>query len=137
MIFTTLKALHLIALMFGSVASLGNLYVMFSKGPHDLDAPAYTKRLAKFYRVTSLFAVLVLWASGLLMLISFGGWVSGTAFMLKLGFVGLLTLIVLFTNFMAPKWQRAGGPPAYVSKLAWVSSISLILIVIFAVTAFN
>ena len=35
-----LKITHFLALMFGAAASLGNLYIMMAKGPHDCPRPA-------------------------------------------------------------------------------------------------
>jgi hypothetical protein len=130
------------ALVFGSVASLGNIYLLLSKGPHDLDAPGYTNMLRKMYRLTALGAIIVFWFSGLLMLVSDGFGVftligESRAFQFKLLLVIVLTAIVLFVNFMAPGWARRGGPPAYVSKLHWTGATCLILAVIFAGAAFG
>lgn len=135
--FITLKVLHLLALMFGSVAALGNLYLAFSKGPHDLAAPDYTNTLRKFYRRTSLGAIIVLWFSGVILFVGkYGGKVEGGAFHAKLSFVILLTAVALFTNFMAPKWAKRGGPPSYIPALSWASAIALIVSVVLAVIAF-
>ena len=134
---TLIKIIHLLALMFGSVASLGNIYILLAKGPHDLDAPGYTNMLRKLYRFTALGAIIALWASGLILLFGHGGWVSGTAFHIKLLFVVILTLIVLFLNFMAPGWARRGGPPSYVPALHWIGASCLLLTVIFAGLAFG
>ena len=132
------KILHLLALMFGSVAALGNIYLALSKGPHDLAAPAYTNTLRKFYRITGLSAIIVLWASGLLLLFAkYGVWVQGFAFNAKIAFVFLLTAINLFVNFMAPKWARSGGPPSWLPMLVWTGAASLLLIVILAAVAFG
>lgn len=134
----TLKILHLLALVFGSIASLGNIYLGFAKGPHDLAAPDYTNMLRKLYRRTGLGAVVVLWISGLLMMIGkYGVWVPGFAFNAKIAFALILTAIVLFTNLMAPGWARSGGPPSYLPVLIWISFISLALVVVFAVAAFG
>ncbi len=135
---TLIKIIHLLALMFGSVASLGNIYIMLAKGPHDLDAPGYTNMLRKMYRLTALGAIIVLWASGLILLLGgFNGAMPGTAFHIKLLFVLILTLIVLFLNFMAPGWARRGGPPSYVPALHWIGASCLLLTVIFAGLAFG
>jgi uncharacterized membrane protein len=142
MIFAFLKALHFLALMFGAAASLGNLYLGLAKGPHDLAAPGYTNMLRKLYRLTALGAILVFWATGVLMLIANG--FDGIAlalgngvFQLKLVFVVVLTGIVLFLNLMAPGWARSGGPPSHVPKLHWIGAACLLLAVIFAAFAFG
>ena len=133
-----LKILHLVALMFGSLAALGNIYLSLSKGPHDLAAPAYTNMLRKFYRITGLAAIIILWASGLLLLFAkYGVWITDIAFHSKIAIVILLTAINLFVNFMAPKWARRGGPPSYLPMLTWIGVVSLLLIVVLAVIAFG
>lgn len=135
---TLIKILHLLALMFGSVAALGNLYVGLAKGPHDLDAPGYTNTLRKMFRFTSLGAIIILWASGVILLLAnFGGAMSGTAFHIKLLFVIILTSIIFFMNFMSPGWARRSGPPSYVPALHWIGASCLILVVIFAGIAFG
>lgn len=133
----TLKVLHLLALMFGSVAALGNLYLGLSKGPADLAAPAYTNTLRKFYRVTSFVAVITLWITGaVLFVLKYGGKVEAGAFHAKMAFVVILTAIVFFTNFMAPRWAKRGGPPSYIPTLSWISALVLIGSVILAVVTF-
>lgn len=138
MMFITLKALHLLALMFGSVAALGNLYLGIAKGQHDPAAPKYTNMLRKFYRRTSLVAILILWVTGTIMLVSkYGGKVEAGAFHAKLAFVILLTAIIFFTNIMAPKWAKRGGPPSYIPALSWVAAITLMVITVLAVLTFS
>lgn len=135
---TLVKMLHLLALVFGSLAALGGLYLGFAAGPHDLPSPGYTNTLRKFYRLTGLAALAVLWASGLVLLIGgYGLALPGFAFTAKIGFVILLTAISLYINLMAPGWARRGGPPAHLPALQWVSAASLILAVAFAVAAFG
>ena len=135
--FITLKVLHLLALMFGSLAVLGNIYLAFSKGPHDLAAPDFTNKLRKMFRHSGLLAIILFWATGLALFITqYGGKISNPAFHAKLSFVILLTAIVLFTNYMAPKWAKRGGPPSYIPKLSWVSAIALIVSVVLAVITF-
>lgn len=138
MLFAVMKAIHLLALVFGSAAALGNIYLGITKGPHDLAAPGFTNTLRKAYRYTSLFAIIVLWLSGLiLMLWGHGLWVEGFAFNAKIAFVVVLTAIILFMNLMAPSWARSGGPPSYVPILSWIAAISLLLIVALAAFAFG
>jgi len=138
MIFAAMKAIHLLALVFGSVAALGNIYLALAKGPHDLAAPGFTNTLRKAYRYTSLFAITVLWLSGLiLMLWGHGLWVEGFAFSAKIALAVVLTAIILFMNLMAPGWSRSGGAPSYVPTLSWISAISLLLIVALAAFAFG
>lgn len=138
MMFITLKALHLLALMFGSVGALGNLYLGIAKGQHDPAAPKYTKTLQIFFRRTSLFAVIVLWVTGMILLVSkYAGKVEPAAFHAKIAFVILLTVIVFFTNIMAPKWAKRGGPPSYITALSWVAAITLMLIAVLAVVTFS
>lgn len=135
--FITLKVLHLLALMFGSASAFGNIYLGIAKGLHDPAAPKYTKTLQKFFRRTSLIAIIVLWVTGLILFVSkYGGKVEAGAFHGKMAFAILLTLIVLFTNFMAPKWAKRDGPPSYMPALSWVSAITLITIAILAVMTF-
>lgn len=137
MIFSLIKAIHLLALVFGSVAALGNIYLGLAKGPHDLAAPGFTNTLRKAYRYTSLVAIIALWASGIVLLIGYGGWVPGFAFTLKLALAIVMTAIIFFMNLMAPSWARNGGPPSYVPVLSWINAISLLLIVTLAALAFG
>lgn len=138
MMLITLKALHLLALMFGSASALGNLYLGFASGPHDLAAPAYTNTLRKIFRSTGLIAIILLWISGLVLFVAqYGGRVDGIAFHLKIAFVLLLSAYIFFINIMAPKWAKRGGPPSYIPALSWISAIALIVIVVLAVVTFS
>ena len=134
---SVIKAIHLLALVFGSAASLGNIYIGLAKGPHDLAAPGYTNTLRKAYRFTSLIAIIALWASGIFLLLMHGGWVPGFAFSAKLTLVAVMTCIIFFMNLMAPSWARNGGPPSYVPILSWINAVSLLLIVTLAAFAFG
>ena len=137
MIFAILKALHFLALAFGSVSALGNIYIAMAKGPHDLAAPDFTNTLRKAYRYTSLFAIIVLWATGLLMMFGrYGVWIPGFAFNAKIAFALVLTAIILFMNLLAPKWARSGGPPSYVPVLSWINVVCLLLVIVLAAFAF-
>ena len=84
MVLSLVKAIHLLALVFGSVAALGNIYLGLAKGPHDLAAPGFNNTLRKAYRYTSLFAIIALWGSGIVLLLTYGGWVPGFAFTAKI-----------------------------------------------------
>lgn len=135
---TLIKALHLLALVFGSLASLGNLYLNFARGPHDLDAPGFTNRLRKYYRVTALAAIALLWATGLILLFGeYGLWLPGYAFNMKIALAAMLTAIIVFLNLMAPSWARRGGPPGWVPALHYAGAFLLISVVIFAAFAFG
>ena len=133
-----LKILHMLALVFGSVASLGAIYLGLAKGPHDLAAPDYTNTLRKMFRFTSLGAISVLWVTGIMLLFGkYDVWAIGFAFQAKLVFAAILTAIILFVNFMSLSWSRSGGPPSYMGVLSWISLTCLLLIVVFAVVAFG
>lgn len=136
MIFSTLKAIHLLALMLGAGASLGNIFLMLAKGPHDLPAPGFTASLRKWYRLSALVAIVTLWITGLLMAASGDGWVEGSAFSIKLMFAAALLAIVGFLNLMAAGWARSGGPPAYVPALHVAGALCLAASVVFAAYAF-
>jgi uncharacterized membrane protein len=135
--YTLLKTIHLLALVFGSAASLGNIYILLASGPHDLPAPGFVGALRKWYRLTALLAILTLWITGVMLIVMQSGWAQGTAFDAKLFFAALLLGIVGFLNFMAPRWARRGGPPSYVAKIHMAGAASLLLAVVFAVAAFN
>ncbi|MEZ5871845.1 MAG: hypothetical protein R3D32_08355 [Nitratireductor sp.] len=137
MTFIVLKMLHLLALAFGSVSSLGNVYLMLSKGPHDLDAPGFTNMLRKLYRVTALGAIVTLWVTGLLMTVMHHGWVPGFAFHAKIGLALLLLAIILFVNFMASSWARRGGPPTWLANVHVIAAASFLTTVILAVLVFG
>ena len=117
MIYTFIKTLHLLALVFGAAANLGNVYILLAKGPHDLPAPGFVNALRKLYRYTALGAILVLWATGLLMIVMRFGWPAGSAFHLKLTFSLALLMLIGFVNLMAPRWAKRGGPPNWVASL--------------------
>jgi uncharacterized membrane protein len=137
MIFTIVKTVHLLALTFGAVASLGNVYIMLAKGPHDLPAPGFINSLRKWYRLTALAAILVLWASGLMMIVLGSGWPGGAAFHLKLTFAAALLAIIAFVNMMAAGWARRGGPPSWLPSLHVAGALLLIGTVALAVLAFG
>jgi uncharacterized membrane protein len=137
MIFTLLKILHLLALLFGAAASLGNIYILLAKGPHDLPAPGFMNALRKWYRLTALVAIVTLWITGLLLTVMRYGWVGGFAFNAKLAFATLLLAIIVYLNVMAASWARRGGPPTHVQNLHIIGAGSLVMAVIFAVAAFG
>ncbi len=136
MIFSTLKAVHLLALMLGAGASLGNIFLMLARGPHDLPAPELTNALRKWYRLSALAAILVLWVTGLLMAVSGDGWIDSAAFTLKLVFAAVLLAIIGFLNLMAAGWSRRGGPPSWVPALHVTGTLCLAASVIAAAYAF-
>ncbi len=136
MIFSTLKAVHLLALVLGSGASLGNIYLMLARGPHDLPAPDLVNSLRKWYRLSALLAILTLWVTGLLMSVSGDGWIDSSAFTLKLIFAAVLLAIIGFLNLMAAGWSRSGGPPAWVPSLHVTAALCLIASVVAAAYAF-
>lgn len=137
--FVLLKIIHIGALMFGSVASLGNLYMMLAKGPHDLPSPAFANKLRYLFRITGLIAILALWTTGpMLMFIKYGPWVDGTAFSAKMGFATLLLLIISFLNLMAWFSKTAHkGPPSYTPALLIVAAVALFSTMVSATIAFG
>lgn len=133
-----LKTIHLLALVFGAAASLGNIYLMFAIEKHDLGAPGFTNRLRKMYRLTALGAIILLWVTGLALVFSRHGlWIPGYAFNMKVTLAAFLTLIIVYLNLMAPGWARRGGPPAHVAALHYAGAFLLLLTVIFAGAAFG
>ena len=137
MIFAFVKTVHLLALTFGAVASLGNVYILIAKGPHDLPAPGFINSLRKWYRLTALAAILVLWATGLMMIVLGSGWPGGTAFHLKLTFSAALLAIIAFVNLMAAGWAKRGGPPSWLPSLHVTAALLLLGTVTLAVFAFG
>lgn len=137
--FILLKIIHIGALMFGSVASLGNLYMMFAKGPHDLPSPAFANKLRYLFRITGLIAILALWITGpILMFIKYGPWVDGSAFLAKIGFATLLLLIISFLNLMAWFSKTAHkGPPFYAPTLLVIAAMALFSAMVSATIAFG
>jgi uncharacterized membrane protein len=137
MIFAIVKTVHLLALTFGAVASLGNVYILLARGPHDLPAPGFINSLRKWYRLTALAAILVLWASGLMMIVLGSGWAGGTAFHLKLAFAVALLAIIAFVNLMAASWTKRGGPPSWLPGLHVAGALLLLGTVTLAGFAFG
>ncbi len=137
--FELLKLFHIFALMLGAAASFGNLYIMMAQGPHDLPSPGFTNQLRALFRVSALVAILVFWASGLLMMFTkYGWWVNSFSFDAKIVFAALLLLIILFLNLLALRAPKnSGGPPSYVPALHVIGSVSLVLAAMFAVLAFG
>ena len=134
-----IKIIHFLALMFGAAASFGNLYIMMAKGPHDLPAPEFANQLRTLFRFTALGAILVIWISGiLLMLINYGWWVQSFAFDVKITFAAIVLLIIIFLNLIAMRSTKSsGGPPSYIPVLHTIGAASLVLAVIFAVISFG
>jgi cytochrome bd-type quinol oxidase subunit 2 len=137
MFFPTIKAIHLLALVLGAGASLGNIYLMLARGPADLPAPALTNALRKWYRLTALVAILVLWLTGLLLVLTGDAYVENTAFTYKIAFSLALLAIIVFLNVMAPMWARRGGPPKWVSSLHVTATLCLLAAVTMAAYAFG
>jgi cytochrome b subunit of formate dehydrogenase len=137
-VFALLKAIHFLALAFGAAASLGNIYLMLARGPHDLPDPGRHNELRKLYRLTALAAIALLWITGLLLLVfGHGGWVSGPAFASKIALVLVLTAIVVLLNLMAPYWARRGGPPGWIPAVHLTGAASLLAVVALAAFAFG
>lgn len=136
MIFAAVKVLHLLALLFGAAASLGNVYVLLAKGPHDLPAPGFLASLRNWYRLTALAAILILWVTGILLTFLRYGWAGGFAFNAKLFLAAALLGLVGFVNFMAPRWARRGGPPPYLAALHVAGAAIFLAATFFAVIAF-
>ena len=134
-----LKTVHMLALLFGAAASFGNLYIMMAKGPHDLPAPGFVNQLRFLFRITALGAILVLWASGLLLMFAkYGWWIDKFSFDVKIVFASILLLIILFLNLLAMRAPKGpGGPPAYVPVLHMIGATCLVLAVVFGVAAFG
>jgi uncharacterized membrane protein len=137
MMFSTIKAIHLLALVLGAGASMGNIFLLLARGPHDLPAPELTNALRKLYRLSALVAIVTLWVTGLLLSLSGDGFVSGYTFAMKLAFATALLAIVLYLNMMAASWSRRGGPPAYVPSLHVAGAACLMGAVVFAAYAFG
>ena len=137
--FILLKIIHIGALTFGSVASLGNLYMMFAKDPHDPPSPAFANKLRYLFRITGLIAILALWITGpMLMVMKYGPWVDGSAFSAKIGFATLLLLIISFLNLMAWFSKTAHkGPPSYAPTLLIIAAAALFSSMVSAVIAFG
>jgi len=136
--YAVLKALHFLALAFGAAASLGNIYLMLARGPHELPDPGRHNELRKLYRLTAMAAIALLWITGLLLLVfGHGGWVTGIAFAGKIILVLLLTAIVALLNVMAPYWAQRGGPPGWVPAVHVTGAVSLLTIVALAAFAFG
>jgi hypothetical protein len=137
MMYAFLVAVHLLALAAGAAASFGNLYLMAASGPHDLPSPGFTNTLRRYWRVTALAAIALLWITGILMLVPAGGWVAGTAFAVKIALVAALTAIIAFVNLMAPGWARRGGPPSWTKYLHVLGSTLLVAIIVLAAVVFS
>ena len=133
------KILHLLALMFGAAASFGNLYILMASGPTDLPSPGFTNQLRYLFRITALAAIIIIWASGiLLMLVKYGWWVNTFAFDAKIVFASVLLLIIAFLNLLAMRAPRGpGGPPSYVPVLHMIGAACLVMAMVFAVAAFG
>jgi uncharacterized membrane protein len=137
MMFSTIKAIHLLALVRGAGASMGNIFLLLARGPHDLPSPELTNALRKLYRLSALVAIVTLWVTGLLLSLSGDGLMSGYTFAMKLAFATALLAIVLYLNLMAASWARRGGPPAYVPSLHVAGAACLMGAVVFAAYAFS
>lgn len=138
MVFIFLKAIHLLALLFGSAASLGNLYILMAKGPHDLPAPGFIKQLRFFFRITAMAAISLLWVSGvMLMLVRYGWWIDGFAFDVKIAFATLLLVLITFINLWSWRATPTNAPPSWMPVLHFIGVVSLILTTLFAVVSFN
>ena len=137
MFFPTIKAIHFLALVLGAGASLGNIYLLLGRGPADLPAPELTNALRKWYRLSALVAILTLWATGLVLVLSGDAYVAEAAFSYKIVFALALLGIIVFLNVMAPLWARRGGPPQWVSSVHVAGTLCLLAAVTMAAYAFG
>ena len=136
--FETLKILHLLALMFGAAAGLGNFYIIKASGPDDMPPSALTMRLRNILRFTGLAAIITIWASGIwLMLIECGWWVDSRFFDIKILFATIVLVIVLALNVIASRMAKGAKPPSYLPTLSTAGTASLIITMMLAVLTFN
>jgi hypothetical protein len=136
-----LLILHFIGLGAGSAASIGNFAVMLTvnKSPPQ-DAPVLT-RIQPYLTKSGDTGLALLWITGIIMVFTRWRGIGNlpTAFWWKLLFVIVLTVMVGLIHMTLGKVKRDRdmAAAARLPLFGRIASLSLILIIIFAVIAFN
>jgi len=140
--FVALKALHFLALLLGGAGSITPAIAarVLKRTGHEGPPPRALALTLRLVGIGSLFAIILLWVTGLAMYVmSYQGADLGTWFLVKLAAATLILVISVAVNFMAAKAARVGTPPdaRRMRRLGAYSRGLLILAIIAAVLTFN
>ena len=136
--FETLKIIHMLALLGGGAAMIGNGILMKKVMSGEGPPPPMVSSTMQILGMTGLASILLLWITG--------GWMSAQMgyaidweYGLKLIGAAMVLGSVSPMSIVAARAAKAGGPPnfALTKRLATIARIGLLLAIIFAVTAFN
>lgn len=138
--FEALKAVHLLCLLLGGAASIGNAVlfkrVMASGGPPP---PMVADAMGVLGRM-GLGAIVVLWLTGIPLAVMTGAFVAGgPLFSLKMLVAALVLGVVSYMTWLRGQIVAGKRPPnmALISRMALVARWAVVLAVILAVIVFK
>ncbi len=135
-----LLAIHLFSFAVAAGGGVANMLAARSaRGAAAEAARAIGGVQAKIGRL-SFIALLMLWLTGVWMVLQLGGFAAMPAlFSTKMVFVLIVTLAALYAQFLGQRAAKSGTPPngATMARLGMVSGISALCAMVLAVWAFN
>ena len=136
--FEAMKIIHILALMAGGAATIGNGLLMAQVARSGALAPKMVARVMRIFGMIGLVAILTLWASGAVMA-PLAGHGMGAEYAIKLIGATVVLVMVASMSFLAARAGKSGVPPNQktMKRLASVSRLGLLVAIVFAVLAFN
>ena len=134
----TLKIIHFFCLFGGGAAMMGNGILMRKVMATGRSPDPMVAETMKRLGMIGLASIVLLWISGIVMLLTSGATPERT-FSAKLLAAVVVLVAVLMISMTAAKAEKANQPPDFsmMKKLSLSSSVGAALAVIFAVVAFN
>jgi len=133
-----LMMVHMFSIMGGGAAGIGNGILMTKVMAGGGPPPDIVRGTMKALGRVGLFSILLLWASGITMVLV-GQVAFSTLFIIKLVGAAAVLGAVLALTAHTTKAEREKRPPnlKWMMKVARVSQLGVVVAVIFAVLAFN
>jgi len=133
-----LKSIHLICLLGGGAAAIGNMVLMRQVAASGAPpVPVVALAMGMLGRI-GLASVVLLWLTGLFMVMQ-GGYVPGWAFAIKLIGATVVLGITSWTAILRGRVMRGAVPPpmAMMKRLSLIGVAGTLAAIIFAVVAFS
>ena len=136
--FETMKIIHMLGLMGGGAAMIGNGLLMkrvMSAGAPPPDMVASTMRVLGFVGLAS---IVLLWLTGIVMTLQLGV-AFDASYLIKLIGAAVVLGAVSTMSIHSANAAKAGGPPNFqlMKRMASFARIGVLVAIIFAVLVFN
>ncbi len=132
------KTLHLLFLLLGASAGIGNVALAMALKGAEGTPPNWVPKLRLRFARLGLVSVLTLWFTGLYLLFAYyGGWQPGLSFNLKMVTASLLLLGIVAINLLLNRVRKTGVPNPLIPKLGIATVGLTMLTVIFAIYSFS